>query len=134
MYIISRKTHGTLDYLAGAVLIASPWLFDFYNGGIQAIIPIALGLGAILYSLLTDYEQGIVRVISFSTHLIIDIISGVLLAASPWIFGFSDTVYAPHVALGLIEIAVVLMTDKRPVKIEPVQIRKINKPRVTHNS
>ena len=37
-------------------------------------------------------------------------ISGVLLAISPWLFRFADRVWVPHVVLGLIEIGAVMMT------------------------
>jgi hypothetical protein len=115
MRLISRKVHGLLDYLVGILLIASPWLFSFYDGSTQTFVPIALGVAAILYSLITDYELGLTGVISFSAHLVLDTCSGIFLAASPWIFGFSDQVYVPHLVLGLLELGAVLLTDKRPV-------------------
>jgi hypothetical protein len=130
MNIISRKTHGLLDYVMGVILIASPWLFGFYNGGIEAIVPIVLGLSAITYSLITDYESGLVDVISFSTHLILDLVSGLLLVASPWIFGFSEGVYIPHVALGMTILTVVLLTS-RPENVQAVASKKVNKPKTS---
>ena len=41
--------------------------------------------------------------------------SGIFLAVSPWLFGFSDEVKWPHVILGLFEIAAAAMTDPRPI-------------------
>jgi hypothetical protein len=38
----------------------------------------------------------------------------VLLATSPWIFGFDTEVWIPHVALGVLEIAVAVVTDTIP--------------------
>jgi hypothetical protein len=63
---------------------------------------------------MTDYEMGASRRITMRTHLALDLISGVLLAASPWIFGFSDYVYGPHLVVGLMEIVVSLTTRKVP--------------------
>ena len=103
-----------LDYLVGALLIAAPWLFDFAAGGAETWIPVVLGAGAILYSLFTDYELGVSRQLSMRTHLMLDLMSGILLAASPWLFGFADTVWAPHLALGLFEIGASLMTKREP--------------------
>lgn len=45
-----------------------------------------------------------------STHLTLDLLSGLLLAASPWLFGFSEFVYVPHLVLGVLEIGAALMT------------------------
>ena len=38
---------------------------------------------------MTDYELCVMRVIPLPVHLEIDIAFGALLAASPWLFGFS---------------------------------------------
>ena len=110
MKIISTKVHGILDYLVGAILIISPWLLGFSNGQAQTTIPVILGLAAILYSIITNYEFGIFKIIPFRIHLIIDALSGILLASSPWLFGFADHVYIPHLILGILEIVVVLLT------------------------
>jgi hypothetical protein len=113
MRVIPTRVHGMLDYLVGALLIAAPWLFDFNRGGAETWVPVILGASAILYSLFTDYELGAVRRIPMPTHLMLDLGSGLLLAASPWLFGFSDYVWAPHLIVGLIEIGTSLIT--RPV-------------------
>jgi hypothetical protein len=110
MKIISTKIHGVLDYLMGVLLIVSPWLFGFANGGAQQWVPIILGVSALVYSMMTNYELGVFKTISMKTHLTLDAVSGVFLAASPWIFGFADTVYLPHLILGLLELGAVMMT------------------------
>lgn len=114
MRFISTKTHGVLDYLVGIILIVSPWIFNFANGGAEMWIPIILGAGALLYSLMTDYELGVFKTLSMKTHLNIDLASGILLAVSPWLFGFSDRVTTPHVILGILEIGASLMTKTTP--------------------
>ena len=98
----------------GALLIAAPWLFDFDRGGAETWVPVILGAGAIIYSLMTDYEMGAIKGISMRTHLTLDLLSGVLLAASPWIFGFADYVNMPHLILGILEIGASLMTKTQP--------------------
>jgi hypothetical protein len=73
-----------------------------------------LGIIIVLYSLLTDYEMGLLRWIPFPAHLAIDLAGGVVLIASPWLFGFSDAVRWPHLLPGIMEILVVLMSRARP--------------------
>jgi hypothetical protein len=114
MRFIPTKIHGYLDYLVGALLIISPWLFGFANGGIAQWLPVILGVGAIVYSLLTDYELGLSPTIPMSTHLTLDIGSGILLAVSPWLFGFASVVFLPHLIFGLLEIGAGLMTRTDP--------------------
>ena len=112
--MISTKVHGYLDYAVGALLIAAPWLFGFAEGGAETWVPVILGVSAILYSLMTNYELGVTKGISMGTHLTLDLLSGVLLAASPWIFGFADYVYVPHLVLGILEISASLLTSRKP--------------------
>jgi hypothetical protein len=114
MRFLSTRVHGMMDYLVGVLLIAAPWLFNFDRGGAETWIPVLLGAGAIVYSLFTDYELGAVRRISMPTHLNLDLGSGILLALSPWLFGFSDYVWEPHLIVGLIEIGTSLMTRRVP--------------------
>ena len=114
MQVIPTRVHGMLDYLIGALLIAAPWLFDFNRGGAETWVPVAVGAGVILYSLFTDYELGAVRRLSMPTHLALDMGGGALLAISPWLFGFSEVVWQPHLFVGLIEIATAAMTRRVP--------------------
>ena len=114
MRVISTRVHGMMDYLVGVLLIGAPWLFDFDRGGAETWVPVVLGAGAILYSLFTNYELGMVRRIPVPTHLMLDLGSGLLLAVSPWLFGFADRVWVPHVVFGLIEIGTALMTRRVP--------------------
>ena len=114
MAVLSTRTHGVLDYAMGALLLITPYLFGFANGGAAQWVPMAIGAGGILYSLLTRYELGAVRLIPMPVHLGLDAASGLLLAASPAIFGFSHQVWVPHVILGLLEAGTSLITRTVP--------------------
>lgn len=114
MKIISSKVHGYLDYIVGVLLIAAPYIFNFRESGPASIIPIILGISTITYSLLTQYELGAVKAIKMKVHLAIDFIAGAFLAVSPWLFGFSDVVFWPHLIVGAGEMLVVILTDPHP--------------------
>ena len=114
MRFIPTRVHGVLDYLVGALLIAAPWLLNFDRGGAETWVPVILGIGALVYSFLTNYELGIIRRIPVGTHLGLDVVSGVLLALSPWLFGFSSYVFWPHLILGIFEIIAALTTQTTP--------------------
>lgn len=98
----------------GMLLIAAPWIFGLLGGGIRTWLPVVLGAGIIAYSLFTDYELGVVRRLSMPVHLWLDGLGGLLLAVSPWLFGFSDTSWLPYVVLGVLEIGAALFTRKVP--------------------
>lgn len=111
MKFISRKFHTVLDYMAGIVLIAAPWLLGFASFAQATWVAVIIGITIIGMSLFTDYEGGIVKAIPMSSHLTMDVIAGLVLAASPWLFGFSEQVFLPHLILGLLEIGAGLFTD-----------------------
>jgi hypothetical protein len=110
MKMISRRTHGYLDYVVAIIMIACPWILGFNHDGPDTWILVILGIITILYSLMTNYELGMLRVIPMKAHLVMDAIAAILLIASPWLFGFSDYVFMPHVILGAFELLAVLMT------------------------
>jgi hypothetical protein len=115
MRFIPTRIHGVLDYIIGIILIIAPWLLGFNSGGAETVIPVIFGAGIIIYSLFTDYELGAVRAIPMRTHLTIDVIAGIVLAASPWLFNFDYIVIAPHLILGLVMIAAGLTTQTVPI-------------------
>jgi hypothetical protein len=63
MRFIPTRIHGMMDYAMGLLLIAAPWLFGFARGGAETWIPVLLGVGALLYSMMANYELGVARVI-----------------------------------------------------------------------
>jgi hypothetical protein len=114
MRVISTKVHGVLDYTVGALIAAGPWLLKLDKKSAATYIPLALGAGAVVYSLFTNYEWGAVKKLSMSSHLKMDLGSGIVLAASPWLFGFARKTHTPHLVAGLFEIAASLLTKKQP--------------------
>lgn len=116
---ISTKVHGALDYIVALALIAAPMLFGFMDvGGPAVVIPMVLGVGLIIYSLFTKYEWGLIKVLGMPYHLVIDTVAAVVLAASPFIFGFYNpdmlNVWLPHVAVGIAVILVVIFSKPQP--------------------
>jgi hypothetical protein len=114
MRIITTRAHGMIDYAMGILLIAAPYLFGFATGGPKQWVPMILGIAMIGLALMTRFELGAARIIPMPTHLMVDVASGLLLAASPWLFGFANEVYLPHLVLGLLEIGTACMTQTVP--------------------
>lgn len=105
MRVISTKVHGAVDYILGIVLIAAPNILGFDDvGGAAEMVPRIIGVMLLLSGLMTKHELGVVKVISMVNHLRLDYLAALFLAASPFLFSFSDeetNAWLPHVVLGL---------------------------------
>ncbi len=108
-------THALLDHLTAIVLIVSPWILDYHMVR-GAAVNSAMVFGGCLAAcnLLTAHELGLYPLLSMRRHFQLDVILGVLLAASPWLLGFHDRVYLPHVIAGSIITLLPLFSVRRP--------------------
>jgi hypothetical protein len=117
MKFISSKVHGILDYVVAVALFFAPIIFGFQSvGGAAVVVPMVLGIALALYSLCTQYELGVLKLIDFQYHLAIDVIAALFLAVSPFLFGFinqAPNAWLPHILVGIAVILVVMFS--RPV-------------------
>lgn len=110
---ITTKLHGVLDYVTGATLIALPSALGVSGMSAGRALRGA-GLGHVAYSLLTNYELGVKRVLPMRVHLALDAAGAVGLAASPWLLGTNRAEprqWVPHVALGAYELTAVALSQ-----------------------
>jgi hypothetical protein len=117
--MIPTRVHALMDYTVGVLLIAAPWIFQFADESNAAKwISVVAGVATIGLSAMTDYEGGfLTRAIPMRMHLATDAIVGVVLIASPWLFGFADqgvNAWLPFVAIGIGELGAAAMTSPVP--------------------
>ncbi|KQM78465.1 hypothetical protein ASE74_13255 [Pedobacter sp. Leaf216] len=108
---ISRKTHGIIDYLWAAVIISAPFILGFINVMPAAMCFFIAALIVILQSLFTNYELGMWKKLPMAFHLDMDVVLGFTLAISPWLFGFYQQIFWPHVVMGAFSIVAGLTTN-----------------------
>ena len=114
---LPTRIHGILDYLWSVLLAATPWLPNYSpgtRGGAETWLPVAFAAGAVVYSLLTNYEMGVARVLSMRVHLTLDVVGGALLILSTWLLDLRDPARLVNLGFGLFSILAGLMTETRP--------------------
>jgi hypothetical protein len=115
---ITSRMHAMLDYPLAVVLIASPWIFGFSDvGGAAVAIPITIGALALGQSLITDWDLSVARIVPLPIHLALDALAGIVLAISPFVFGFSDegtNAWLPLVVFGVGMLSAGLLTQRSP--------------------
>ncbi len=112
--IIPRPLHAATDYLFAAALAASPSLVGFEEDDRAVLAARTFAGTTTTASLLTRYELGLIRIIPFNVHLILDVVSAFSLLLAPWVLEFSDNEKARNtfVGFGLLEIIAILLSKR----------------------
>ena len=114
---IPRFVHGVIEYLAGVLLIAAPFLFGFEDDSAIAV-SIIVGVIAIVIAASTEGASSLVDSIPISVHVLLDYALAGVLVAAPFLFGFSDE-SAPtafFIVLGIAHLLITLGTRFRGPK------------------
>jgi len=67
--MIPTGVHGAIDYLTGGALLAAPKVLGLNDEPRAALVLRSAGAGALAYSLITDYELGLLRLLPMPAHL-----------------------------------------------------------------
>jgi hypothetical protein len=116
---IPRFVHGLIEYVAGAVLIAAPFVLDFHSGSAKAVA-IVLGVIVIVLAASTDGSTSLINSVQLQLHVLLDYLLAAVLIAAPFVFGFSGegAPTAFFIVLGVLHLLVTIGTRFRPPKAE----------------
>jgi hypothetical protein len=110
--------HGLLEYAAGALLIAAPFLLTF--SGTATAVSIVAGVLLLAITASTAMSTGLIKSIPVQAHVMLDYALAVVLIASPFLFGFSGdgTPTAFFIVFGVVYMLVTIATrfirEERP--------------------
>lgn len=93
---ITRTVHSYIDYPVAIALIILPFVLNLGMADpIAKWLSVATGVAALILTLLTKHETGVVRVIPYSIHVAVDRLVGLVFIAAPFLLGFTglDAVY-----------------------------------------
>jgi hypothetical protein len=114
MKIIPSRIHTYIGLVVGLALIAAPWLFGFSDESEPKWTAIVVGAFLLLNELVTTSPSSPIKVIPMRVHIAIEVVTGIALAASPWLLGFADldaNAWAPHLVVGILVVGYALVTD-----------------------
>ncbi|GAB4236724.1 MAG: hypothetical protein Kow0032_22010 [Methyloligellaceae bacterium] len=87
---ITRKIHAWLDYPVAFGLLTLPLLLGLGESTPLAFwLSVATGAAALVLTILTDHETGIIRILPFGFHVAVDFIVGLSFVAAPFLLGFT---------------------------------------------
>lgn len=90
MKFVTKRIHAYLDYPVALALIGLPFLLGLGNSNPLALqLSVGTGIAAFLLTVLTDHHLGLLKVIPYKGHLLVDFLVGIVFVAAPFIFSFA---------------------------------------------
>lgn len=87
---VTQRIHAFLDYPVAFALITMPFLLNLGQSNPLAFwLSFVTGLAALVLTLLTNHETGVIRILPYSFHLAVDFAVGIVFLAAPTLLGFS---------------------------------------------
>lgn len=111
MRFIPTAAHGLADYIVGLIVAGLPCYYNWT--GAPRVAFVALGLLVICYSLLTDYELGLARVLRIRLHLLLDALFGLAMFAAPTLLDLPHDSRIPVYVIGVLSLFLSLTTSIR---------------------
>jgi hypothetical protein len=108
---IPAFVHGILEYVAGVLFVAAPFLFSFDSDGATAVSIVA-GVLILIMAASTAMSTGLIKSIPVQAHVVLDYILAALLIAAPFVFSFTDdgTATAFFIVLGIVHLLMTIAT------------------------
>lgn len=96
MRFVTKTIHAYLDYPVAVTLMIAPFILGLGVSSPFAIwLSVITGVAAFGLTLLTDHHLGLIKVLSYRTHLTVDFLVGAVFLVAPLLLGFSglDALY-----------------------------------------
>jgi hypothetical protein len=111
MRFIPTAAHGLADYVIGLIIAGLPFYYNWT--GAPRVAFVALGVLVICYSLLTDYELGLIRVLRIRFHLLLDALFGLAMLAAPTLLNLPHDSHISVYVIGVLSLFLSLTTRIR---------------------
>jgi hypothetical protein len=113
---IGSWSHGIIDYAMVIFLIIGPRLIGF--SGRQATFCYILAAVHLALTLLTRFPLGVVKVVGFPLHGVVEFLAAIVILTLPWVAAFARGVLSRNffVSVGLLLFFVWMLTDYRGLR------------------
>ncbi len=89
MKFITKRIHAFLDYPVAIALIILPFLLGLGDSNPLALqLSVATGIAALILTILTNHHLGLIKVVSYKMHLMVDFLVAIVFVIAPFIFSF----------------------------------------------
>ena len=86
---VTKTMHAYLDYPVALSLMILPFVLQLGSSSPLALwLAVVAGAAALVLTLFTDHQFGLVRVIPYKAHVAVDFLVGVTFLLAPFLLGF----------------------------------------------
>jgi phosphoglycerol transferase MdoB-like AlkP superfamily enzyme len=114
MKLISSRTHTVIGLIVGAALVVAPWILQFDDVKAAKWSAVLVGLFVLVNEIVTTSPASPLKIVPMRVHVALDVVTGVFLLATPFLFRFADedaNKWVPHVVVGVLIAGYALVTD-----------------------
>jgi hypothetical protein len=109
---MNKTLHAYLDYPVALGLIVMPFVFGLGAENTLALwLSVITGVAAFILTVFTDHHLGLVRVLPYKLHLMVDFLVGIAFMLAPSILGFSGLDATYYWLLGATVLIVVALDN-----------------------
>jgi hypothetical protein len=114
---LSPFVHGIIEYAAGVLFIAAPFLFG-YDARAATAVSLVFGVALIVMTASSELPTGLSKTLPVTIHAVIDLIGAIFLIAAPFLFGFNGegTPTAVFIVLGVAYLLLTIATRFLPAR------------------
>jgi hypothetical protein len=108
---IPAFVHGLLEYVAGVLFVAAPFVLAFDSDTATAVSIVA-GVVVLIVAASTAMSTGLIKSIPVQAHVVLDYLLAIVLIAAPFLFGFDEdgTATAFFIVLGVVHLLITIAT------------------------
>ena len=87
---ITKDIHALLDYPVAFMLMGAPFILGLGDSHPAAKwLAVGTGVAALILTLLTDHKLGVIRILPYWFHVLVDGMVGAVFLAAPFVFSFT---------------------------------------------
>jgi len=114
MRFISTKAHTVIGVIVGVALLFAPVIFNFADNTAATLSAVIVGAFILLNELITTSPYSPVKLVPMKVHIVLDVVTGVFLALTPFLFSFMNSddnaQWVPHLVVGIMVAGYALLT------------------------
>lgn len=112
---VTKTIHSYLDYPVALALIALPFILSLGQSNELALwLSVVTGVAALILTIFTDHGTGLIRILPYKLHLIVDFMVAIVFILAPLVLGFTGLDAWYYWANGIAVLIVVSLQQPEP--------------------